>query len=113
MIFLYCKKAQASLCKRADSQEPLLQAQDILLFITLSSDCLCKCADSPEYSLLSWIAHKSPFKAAQEILYNDEGEGKPVQMCRLARSFPARKQMAFNRRLSHHMRILNCDEGSD
>ena len=22
-------------------------------------------------------------------------------------------QMAFNRHLSHHMRILNCDEGSE
>ena len=65
--------AQASLCKRAYSQDPLLPAQEILIFITLSSDCLRKCADSPEYSLLAWIAHKSPFKAAQEILYIDEG----------------------------------------
>ena len=53
------KKAQASLCKRADSQEPLLPAQEILIFIILSSDSLRKCADSPEYSLLAWIAHKS------------------------------------------------------
>ena len=58
------KKAQESLCKRADSQEPLLPAQDLLIFVTLSSDCLRKCADSPENSLLAWIAHKSPFKAA-------------------------------------------------
>ena len=46
------KKAQASLCKHAGSQEPLLPAQEILIFITLSSDCLRKWADSPEYSLL-------------------------------------------------------------
>ena len=32
------KKAQASLCKRADSQEPLLPAQEILICITLPSD---------------------------------------------------------------------------
>ena len=32
---------KASLCKRANSQEPLLPAQEILIFITLSSDFAC------------------------------------------------------------------------
>ena len=41
-IFDTVKKAQASLCKRADSQEPLLPAQEILIFITLSSDFACR-----------------------------------------------------------------------
>ena len=35
------KKTQASLCKHADSQEPLLPAQEILIFITLSSEFAC------------------------------------------------------------------------
>ena len=35
------EKDQASLCKRADSQEPLPPAQEILIFITLSSDFAC------------------------------------------------------------------------
>ena len=29
---------------------------------------LCKCADSPESTLLGWIAHKSPFEAAYDVL---------------------------------------------
>ena len=41
MIFRYCEEAWASLCKRADSQEPLLPAQEILIFITLSNDFAC------------------------------------------------------------------------
>ena len=53
MIFRYCivgsgEPVQACILPRA-----LLPAQEILIFITLSSDCLRKCADSPEYSLLA------------------------------------------------------------
>ena len=98
------EKAQASLCKRADSQEPLLPAQEILIFITLSSDfacanvqthqsircwreqhinrhlrqhkrfctvtkakvSLCKCADSPDSSLLAQNGIQSPFESPHE-----------------------------------------------
>ena len=64
--------------------------RDLDIYFIVQWLCLRKSADLPEYSLLAWIAHKSPFKAAQEILNSDEGYGKPVQICRLARSFVAR-----------------------
>ena len=41
MIFRYCEEGSDSLCKREDSSEPLLPAQEILIFITLSSDFAC------------------------------------------------------------------------
>ena len=92
------------MCKRAASQEPLLPAQEILIFITLSSDfacanvqthqsirfwgeyhtnrhlrqhkkfctvtkakvSLCKCADSPDPSLLAQKGIQSPFESPHE-----------------------------------------------
>ena len=51
-IFFYCEEAQASLCKYADSPDPLLQAHDILILIALSSDYVCANVHSPESMLL-------------------------------------------------------------
>ena len=65
--------------------------RDLDIYYIVQWLCLRKCA--PEYSLLAWITHKSPFKATQEILYSDEGLGKPVQMCRFARAFAARTKV--------------------
>ena len=114
MIFPYCeegsryfhtvKRAHASLCKRADSHEPLLPAQEILIFVTLSSDfacanvqthqsircwrvkhtnrhlrqhkrfctvtqakvSMCKCADSPDPSLLAQNGIQLAFESPHE-----------------------------------------------
>ena len=96
------KKAQARLCKRAYSKEPLLPAQEVLILITLSGDfacanvqthqiircwhekyttlrqhkrfctvtkakvSLCKCADSPDPSLLAQNGIQSPFESPHE-----------------------------------------------
>ena len=38
ITFRYCNEAQASLCKCADSTEPLLPAHDIFILIALPSD---------------------------------------------------------------------------
>ena len=47
--------------------------KDLDIYYIVQWLCLRKCADLPEYSLLAWKAHKSQFKAAQQIVYNDEG----------------------------------------
>ena len=41
MLFRYCDEGSGDLRKRADSQKPLLPAQETLIFITLSSDFAC------------------------------------------------------------------------
>ena len=103
MIFDTVTKAQSSRCKRADSQEPLLIAQEILILMhspvtacanvqtQQSVRCwckqhtyrhfrqrtrlytamkakvsLCKCADSPEPSLLAKNGIQSPFEPPHE-----------------------------------------------
>ena len=104
MLFRYCDEGSGDLCKRADSQEPLMPAQEILIFITLSSDfacanvqthqsircwrelhtnrqlrqhkrfcrvteakvSLCKCADSPDPSLLAQNGIQSQFESSHD-----------------------------------------------
>ena len=91
MIFWYCYEGSGEPVQRCRLPRAYAAStKDLNTNRIVQWLCLRKCTDSPEFSLLAWIAHESPFKAAQEILYSDEGKGKPVQMCRLARSFDTR-----------------------
>ena len=74
MIFRYCEKGSGEPVQTSRLQRAFAAStRDLDIYYIVQWLCLRKCADSPEYSLLAWIAHKSPFKAAQEIFYSDEG----------------------------------------
>ena len=91
MTFPYCEEGSGEPVQTCRLPRAFAAStRDFDIYYIVQWICLCIWSDSPEYSLLAWIAHKSPFKAAQKIVYSDEVYGKPVQMCRLARSFAAR-----------------------
>ena len=109
MIFRYCAEGSGEPVQTCRLTRAFAAStRDLDIYYIVQWHCLRKCADSPEYSLLAWIAHKSPFKAAQDILYRlDCANVQTRQILRCSH------KMAFNRHLSHHMSILSCDEGSD
>ena len=84
MIFRYCERRSGEpvqTCRLPRAFAP--STRDLNIYYIVQWLCLRKCADSPEYSLLAWIEHKSPFKAAQEILYSSKAK---VSLCKCADS---------------------------
>ena len=74
MIFQYCEEGSGESVQTCRLPRAFAaNTRDLDFYYIVKWLCLRKCADSPEYWLLAWIAHQSPFKAAQEILYSDEG----------------------------------------
>ena len=84
MKFRYCEEGSGKPVQTCRLQRAFAAStRDLDIYNTVQWLCLCKCADSPEYLLLAWIAHKSPFKAAQEICTVTKGK---VSVCKCADS---------------------------
>ena len=63
-IFRYCEEGSGEPVQTCRLPRAFAAStRDLDIYYIVQWLCLRKCADSPEYSLLAWITHKSPFKA--------------------------------------------------